>query len=230
WSAETSCPVFRALFGQLPGGSAIVTALACAFFTSFTGASGVTIVAVAALLMPVLVADRYSEKASLGLVTGAGSLGLLFPPCLPLILYAIVANVPIESIFLAGILPGLAMVAGTAWWGILQGQRSSVERQAFTWTEARASRVGGEMGTPAANRRIGVVVRWVGHSCRSCRSYRDVCVCRRGAALPGSEIPWRRPSCDGGMRTACGRRPADSRSGARIERLFCGFANHLERS
>jgi C4-dicarboxylate transporter, DctM subunit len=129
--------VFRALFGQLPGGSAIVTALACAFFTSFTGASGVTIVAVGALLMPVLVADRYSEKASLGLVTGAGSLGLLFPPCLPLILYAIVANVPIESIFLAGILPGMAMVAGTAWWGVRQGRRANVERRAFTWIEAR---------------------------------------------------------------------------------------------
>ena len=75
------------------GGPAIATALACAFFTSFTGASGVTILALGGLLMPVLLAARYSERAALGLLTGAGSLGLLFPPCLPLILYAIVAKV-----------------------------------------------------------------------------------------------------------------------------------------
>src|SRR5512143_276948 len=84
--------VFQALFGPLRGGPAIVTTLVCAFFTSFTGASGVTILALGGLLMPVLVAARYSEKHALGLLTGAGSLGLLFPPCLPLILYAIVAS------------------------------------------------------------------------------------------------------------------------------------------
>ena len=131
--------VFRALFGGIPGGSAIVTALACAFFTSFTGASGITIVAIGGLLMPVLLAERYSEKASLGLVTGSGSLGLLFPPCLPLILYAIVAKVPIEEIFLAGIIPGVLMVAGTAWWGIWQGRHSNVPRQKFEWGEAMSA-------------------------------------------------------------------------------------------
>ncbi len=131
--------VFRALFGGIPGGSAIVTALACAFFTSFTGASGITIVAIGGLLMPVLLAERYSEKASLGLVTGAGSLGLLFPPCLPLILYAIIAKVPIEDIFLAGIIPGVLMVAGTTWWGISQGRQSNVPKQSFEWSEARSA-------------------------------------------------------------------------------------------
>jgi C4-dicarboxylate transporter DctM subunit len=129
--------VFRALFGGVPGGSAIVTAVACAFFTSFTGASGITIVAIGGLLMPVLRAEKYSEKAALGLVTGAGSLGLLFPPCLPLILYAIVARVPIKDIFLAGILPGFVMVAATAWWGIWQGRNSRIEKQQFQWKEAR---------------------------------------------------------------------------------------------
>ncbi|PYV83099.1 MAG: C4-dicarboxylate ABC transporter permease, partial [Acidobacteria bacterium] len=75
--------VFQSLVGQFRGGPAIVTALICAFFTSFTGASGVTILALGGLLMPVLLAEGYTEKASLGLLTGAGSLGLLFPPCLP---------------------------------------------------------------------------------------------------------------------------------------------------
>jgi tripartite ATP-independent transporter DctM subunit len=131
--------VFRALFGGIPGGSAIVTALACAFFTSFTGASGITIVAIGGLLMPVLMAERYSEKTSLGLVTGSGSLGLLFPPCLPPILYAIIAKVPIEDIFLAGIIPGVLMVAGTACWGIWQGRHSNVPKQSFEWSEARSA-------------------------------------------------------------------------------------------
>ncbi len=83
--------VFHALVGHLRGGSAILTVLVCAFFTSFTGASGVTILALGGLLMPVLMAAKFSEKNALGLLTGAGSLGLLFPPCIPLILYAIIA-------------------------------------------------------------------------------------------------------------------------------------------
>jgi tripartite ATP-independent transporter DctM subunit len=131
--------VFRALFSRLPGGAAIVTAVACAFFTSFTGASGVTIVALGGLLMPVLLADRFSPKAALGMVTGAGSLGLLFPPCLPLILYAIVAKVPIESMFLGGMLPGTVMVVAVAWWGIRQGHATKEEAQPFAWDEARSA-------------------------------------------------------------------------------------------
>jgi C4-dicarboxylate transporter, DctM subunit len=115
--------VFDALLGQFRGGPAIVTALVCAFFTSFTGASGVTILALGGLLMPVLIGARYSERAALGLLTGAGSLGLLFPPCLPLILYAIIAGVPIERMFLGGILPGTLLVVLTAWWGVRQGPR-----------------------------------------------------------------------------------------------------------
>jgi C4-dicarboxylate transporter DctM subunit len=115
--------VFQELVGHFRGGPAIVTALVCAFFTSFTGASGVTILALGGLLMPILLAAGYSEKSALGLVTGAGSLGLLFPPCLPLILYAIVARITIEKIFLGGILPGVLLVAMTAWWGIRTSPR-----------------------------------------------------------------------------------------------------------
>ncbi len=129
--------VFAALFGPFRGGSAVATALVCAFFTSFTGASGITILALGGLLMPVLLADRYSERSALGMVTGAGSLGLLFPPCLPLILYAIVAKIPIENIFLGGIVPGILLVLAVACWGISQGSGSRAARPPFSWSESR---------------------------------------------------------------------------------------------
>ncbi|NOZ60567.1 MAG: TRAP transporter large permease subunit, partial [Calditrichaeota bacterium] len=95
----------RAMFGWLPGGLAIVALVTCAFFTAFTGASGVTIVALGGLLFPVLIKEGYSEKFSLGLVTTSGSLGLLFPPSLPIILYGLVAKISIDQLFLAGIVP-----------------------------------------------------------------------------------------------------------------------------
>jgi len=129
--------VFREVFGQFSGGSAVVTVLVCAFFTSFTGASGVTIVAIGGLLMPVLLGERYSEKSALGLVTGAGSLGMLLPPCLPLILYAIVARVPINAIFLGGIIPGILMMVAVSWWGIRQGSGSKIVRHPFEWARAK---------------------------------------------------------------------------------------------
>jgi len=110
--------VFHAVFGRMRGGAAIMTATVCTFFTSFTGGSGVTILALGGLLMPVLLSRRYKERDALGLVTGAGSLGLLLPPCLPLILYAIVAKVPIESMFLGGLIPGVVMLVAVACWGI----------------------------------------------------------------------------------------------------------------
>jgi len=137
--------VFQALVGQFRGGPAIVTALVCAFFTSFTGASGVTILALGGVLMPVLIAARYSERSALGLLTGAGSLGMLFPPCLPLILYAIVANtsahanLTIHEMFLGGIGPGILLVIITAWWGIRKGPREAAERPTFRWREAWAA-------------------------------------------------------------------------------------------
>jgi C4-dicarboxylate transporter, DctM subunit len=137
--------VFQALVGQFRGGPAIVTALVCAFFTSFTGASGVTILALGGVLMPVLIAARYSERNALGLLTGAGSLGMLFPPCLPLILYTIVANhsahanLTIKKMFLGGIGPGILLVALTAWWGIRKGPREASDRPVFHWSEAWAA-------------------------------------------------------------------------------------------
>ncbi|HEY2932681.1 MAG TPA: TRAP transporter large permease subunit [Acidobacteriota bacterium] len=123
--------VFQALFGNFHGGPAIVTVLVCAFFTTFTGASGVTILALGGLLMPVLLAAHYSEKTALGLLTSAGSLGLLFPPCLPIILYAIISKTTMKQMFLGGIFPGLLMVGMTAWWGVLQGPKVAPGRRSF---------------------------------------------------------------------------------------------------
>ncbi|MEL7187445.1 MAG: TRAP transporter large permease subunit, partial [Pseudomonadota bacterium] len=99
-----------AMFGWMPGGLALVCLAACAFFTAFTGASGVTIIALGAILYPALKQDGYSDRFNLGLVTSSGSLGLLFAPSLPLILYGVVAEVPIDSLFKAGILPGIVML------------------------------------------------------------------------------------------------------------------------
>ena len=102
--------VTNALMGWLPGGLAIVAIVACSFFTAFTGASGVTIIALGALLYPALQQSGYSDKFNLGLLTAGGSLGLLFAPSLPLILYGVVAEVSIDELFLAGIIPGVLMM------------------------------------------------------------------------------------------------------------------------
>ncbi|AKC81701.1 hypothetical protein IMCC26134_00945 [Verrucomicrobia bacterium IMCC26134] len=138
--------LFQALFGGMRGGPAIVTTLVCAFFTSFTGASGATILALGGVLMPVLMTANYSERNSIGLLTGAGSLGMLFPPCLPPILYAIIASsgnvvsVSIEQMFLGGLLPGLLLVGLTAWWGVSKGPRAGQDgRQPFERHEAWAA-------------------------------------------------------------------------------------------
>ena len=109
----------NALLGWLPGGLAIISLASCALFTAFTGASGVTIIALGALLYPALAEAGYDERFNLGLITTSGSLGLLFAPSLPLILYGIVASVPIDDLFLAGILPGmfmLVLLAGYSYW------------------------------------------------------------------------------------------------------------------
>lgn len=100
----------RPLLGWLPGSLALVTLLSCSLFTAFTGASGVTIIALGGLLYPILIQERYREQFGLGLLITSGSLGLLFPPSLPLILYALVAQVNVDQLFLAGIIPGLLLV------------------------------------------------------------------------------------------------------------------------
>jgi C4-dicarboxylate transporter DctM subunit len=139
-AAKRLVRLFRGLVGHFRGGPAIATVLVCAFFTSFTGASGVTILALGGLLMPVLLAARYSEKNALGLLTGSGSIGLLFPPCLPVILYAIIAKIDINQMFLGGMLPGTLMVIAAAIWGITQSPKPAEgEKTAFQWSEARSA-------------------------------------------------------------------------------------------
>jgi C4-dicarboxylate transporter DctM subunit len=129
--------VFQALSGWFRGGPAVATALICAFFTAFTGGSGVTILALGGLLMPVLIAARFSERNALGLLTGAGSLGILLPPCLPVILYAIIAKVDINTMFLGGLVPGLLLIALTAGWGIWVSRRATPTVSRFDAAEAR---------------------------------------------------------------------------------------------
>ena len=144
--AEGSSPkrlieLFHALFGQLRGGAAVVTVLACTFFTCFTGASGVTILALGGLVMPLLLASGYREKRALGLVTGAGSAGVLLIPALPLILYAIVAKISLEEMFLGGIVPAMLMIGLTVWWGM--GKQSDPDaRQGFDWRKAWQAMIG----------------------------------------------------------------------------------------
>jgi tripartite ATP-independent transporter DctM subunit len=131
--------VFQALTGWMRGGPAIATVLVCAFFTSFTGASGVTILALGGLLMPVLLAARYRERDALGLLTGAGSLGLLFPPSLPVILYGITAKTPVDEMFLGGLLPGVVMIVFAAVFGVLLQRGGATGRSRFDAREAASA-------------------------------------------------------------------------------------------
>ena len=130
-ASERLVVLFRALFGWIPGGTPIVLVLLCGFFTALTGGSGVTILALGGLLMPVLIKEGYSKVFSLGLITVAGSLGLLFPPSLPLIIYGVTAGISIKSVFLAGIVPGLIRVGMIGGWAVWQGKVQSVTRHNF---------------------------------------------------------------------------------------------------
>jgi tripartite ATP-independent transporter DctM subunit len=124
-----------AMLGWMPGGLAIVCLAACAFFTAFTGASGVTIIALGAILYPALKHDGYPDKFNLGLVTSSGSLGLLFAPSLPLILYGVVAEVPIDDLFLAGIMPGVVMLLMLAGWSLWVNRANRRPLSSFSFTD-----------------------------------------------------------------------------------------------
>jgi len=138
-ASERLLRVFRALVGWIPGGTAVVCAVLCSFFTVFTGGSGVTILALGGVLFPALLKDGYPERFALGLLTASGSLGLLLPPALPLILYAVVAQIPIEDIFIGGILPGILLTVMVAAWGVREGIRSGARRHPFKAGEAVAA-------------------------------------------------------------------------------------------
>jgi C4-dicarboxylate transporter, DctM subunit len=126
----------QSLFGWMPGGLAVMAATVCALFTTFTGASGVTILALGGIILPALIKEGYPEGFSLGLVTASGSLGLLFPPSLPVILYGVVAGVAIDHLYIGGLVPGLLMIGLVAAYGVLVGVRSKAPRPRFEAREA----------------------------------------------------------------------------------------------
>jgi C4-dicarboxylate transporter DctM subunit len=131
--------LFRSAFGWIPGGTPIVLVLLCGFFTALTGGSGVTILALGGLFMPILIKEGYSKLFSLGLITVAGSLGLLFPPSLPLIIYGVTAGVSIKAVFLAGIVPGLVRLSMIGGWAIWQGKIQSVKKYPLSFKELKTS-------------------------------------------------------------------------------------------
>jgi tripartite ATP-independent transporter DctM subunit len=128
--------LFNAVLGWLPGGLAVVAIAACAFFTSFSGASGVTILALGGLLYPVLNKVHYPERFNLGLLTTSGSLGLLFPPSLAILLYGIVSGVNIDDLFVAGIVPGLLLMLMLGIYAATTGKRFRVSHHEFVWQVA----------------------------------------------------------------------------------------------
>lgn len=138
-ASERLVRLFRALFGWVPGGLAVAATLLCAFFTTFTGASGVTILALGGLLLPVLVKSGFKEGFSVGLLTSTGSLGLLLPPSLVVILYGVVAHVPIIDMFKAGLVPGNLLVLPVCLLCVWYGYRTGAGKAPFDQREALAA-------------------------------------------------------------------------------------------
>ena len=128
----------HAILGWLPGGLALVALLSCSIFTAFTGASGITIVAVGAILYPALVQEGYPEKFSLGLVTVGGGLGTLFMPCLPIILYGIISKTNVENLFIAGLIPGMLRIVLNLGYTSYFGIKYTPKRK-FSWPEVKKS-------------------------------------------------------------------------------------------
>ncbi len=124
-----------AILGWLPGGLSMIALVTCAIFTALTGATGLTIIALGGILFPAMLQGGYSEKFSLGLLTTSGTLGLLFPPSLPLIIYAIVAKVRIDQLFLAGVLPGILLVVLLSSFSIYKAITTNVPRKKFNLSD-----------------------------------------------------------------------------------------------
>jgi len=138
--------ISRAFLGWMPGELVVVSLFACALFTAFTGATGITIVALGALLYPALKRDGYSKRFSLGLVTTSGSLGLLLPPSLPLIIYAVIVqqmdleqSVTITELFLAGLYPSLLMIFFIILWSAWTNRNIVADKIPFDKKEAWAA-------------------------------------------------------------------------------------------
>jgi len=128
-----------AILGWMPGGLAIVALAACAFFTAFTGVTGATIIALGAILYPALQHDGYPDNFSLGLVTSSGSLGLLFAPSLPIILYGVISGVSIDHLFRAGLVPGLVMLLMLSGYSLWVNRDNRKPLESFSFKEAGAA-------------------------------------------------------------------------------------------
>ena len=129
----------QSLFGWMPGGLAVVALLSTAIFTAFSGASGVTIIALGGLILPALIKEGYPERFSLGLMTTSGSLGLLFPPSLPIILYSIVSKVNIDQLFMAGLVPGILLIVILSIYSVRTAVRANVKRHPFVVSKVLAA-------------------------------------------------------------------------------------------
>ena len=138
----------RSLFGWIPGGLGVVALVSCAFFTAITGATGITIIALGGLLFPALISEKYKENFSLGLMTTSGSLGLHFPPSLPIILYGFVSGASIERLFIAGLIPGVLMVGVPCLFSVVMGKRWKLERPSFSGKEFFAALKGAAWELP----------------------------------------------------------------------------------
>jgi tripartite ATP-independent transporter DctM subunit len=125
----------RSLFGWIPGGLGIVALVSCAFFTAITGATGITIIALGGLLLPALLSEKYEGNFSLGLITTSGSLGLHFPPSVPIILYGFVSGTSIERLFVAGLFPGIFMIGILCLFSVYMGRKWKLKRPPFSTRE-----------------------------------------------------------------------------------------------
>ncbi len=135
-AGERLVKLFKSLFSWVPGGLAVMAILVSGFFTTFTGASGVTILALGALLSYVLIKGKYKKDFSIGLLTASGSIGLLFPPSLPIIIYGVTAQISIKDMFLGGIVPGLIMITAVVIYSIYYAKKHDVEKEPFNLKEA----------------------------------------------------------------------------------------------
>lgn len=138
-AGERLVRLFQALFSWFPGGTAVVAIMVCTFFTTFTGASGVTILALGGLLSFVMLNSGYGKPFSLGLLTASGSIGLLFPPSLPVIIYGVTAQISIKEMFKGGVLPGIFLVLAMTGAGIIYSLKRKIPRQSFRFKEALVS-------------------------------------------------------------------------------------------
>ncbi|HJP30728.1 MAG: TRAP transporter large permease subunit [Candidatus Latescibacteria bacterium] len=141
-AAQRLVRISQALLWWLPGGLGIMALTICALLTAFTGASGMTIVAVGGLLFPALQQAGYPERFSLGLLTTSGSLGLLFPPSIPLIVYGIVSETPVDQLFVAGIAPGVLLVAALSAYSFFVGRGQGPTRKLIDISPGQAIREG----------------------------------------------------------------------------------------